>query len=395
MNQNRSAPASRTGFWLSLCYALAACGDSDQSVTGSGITQAGRSGLVRDAGPVSTADPAAASGGRTATVSTGATATAGQTGAAVGGTAGSASTGLGSTSTPAPSQDRDAGEDLDAGSEPAAPSGSFRALTYNVAGLPEGLSSSMPSLYTPLIGPLLKPYDLVFLQETWLTPDPNPFAPLRGYHEILVATTDQPYKTVPAMQPFGNDPSRPTALLGDGLNIFSRIPLEETTRVAWRGCVDTEADCLALKGFSLTPAHPAPELTVHLYDLHMEAGDSPEDDQARDAGIDQLIAFMAERSRDTAVIVAGDFNLHTDAEPAKSQLARLLQTAGLRDSCAELACPSPGTIDKVLYRSSQQLQLMAESWRRDTDTFVTADGQPLSDHAPVEVRFQWRAAAQR
>src|SRR4051812_30398967 len=104
-------------------------------------------------------------------------------------------------------------------------SGELVALTYNVAGLPEGLSQSMPLEYTPLIAPLLNDYDLVFLQESWQTPDPNPLEPLRGYHEILVAGSTHPYKTVPAEQPLGNDPARSSALLSDGLNIFSEYPL--------------------------------------------------------------------------------------------------------------------------------------------------------------------------
>jgi hypothetical protein len=61
-------------------------------------------------------------------------------------------------------------------------SGDFLALTYNVAGLPEGISGSHPETNTPLIGPLLNAYDLVLMQESWLTPDPNPLAPLRIVH---------------------------------------------------------------------------------------------------------------------------------------------------------------------------------------------------------------------
>jgi len=380
----------RRASWLvSLCCALAACDGSSESAASSGESAAGRAASVPDAslGPTqeataatsgSSGAAAGAAGSRSPAAGSAATASAGREGAA-------------GSSTPGANDDRDAGsEELDAGGEPAAPSGSFIALTYNVAGLPEGLSSSMPMRNTPLIAPLLEPYDLVFLQESWQTPDPNPFAPLRGYHEILVAGASQPYKTTPDEQPFGSEPTRPTALLGDGLNIFSRVPLEDTTRVAWPSCVDTEADCLAMKGFSHTPARIGPDLPVHLYDLHMEAGSSPEDERARAAGIDQLLAFVTERSRDVALIVAGDFNLRSDQEPAKSQLARLLQGAGLKDSCAELACPAPGNIDKVLYRSSAQLQLEPEVWRREADVFVTADGEPLSDHTPISVRFSWR-----
>ena len=272
-------------------------------------------------------------------------------------------------------------------------SGGIHALTYNVAGLPEGLSHSMPSVFTPIIGPLLNGYDLVFLQESWQTPDPNPLAPLRGYHEILVAASDLPYKTPPATQPLGNDPSRPTAQLGDGLNIFSRIALGDTQRVAWSTCVDTASDCLALKGFSLTTAQFGETLPVHLYDLHMEAGETPADDDARDGDIDQLVAFIEAHSQGVAVIVGGDFNLHTDGEPAISQLKRLLEQAGLSDACTELKCAHPENIDKILYRSGDRVALEATDWAYQDKVFVTDGGEPLSDHLPVAVHLDWSEKA--
>jgi Endonuclease/Exonuclease/phosphatase family len=364
-----------------------ACGsdDPDPAAAGSGggSGRAGSSGDRAQAGSTATAG----AGGRSAA---GAAGTAGKPdGGPAAGATGSAGTN-GST-------DADAGDDPDGGA-PSMPdegeSGELVALTYNVAGLPEGLSSSMPLTYTPLIGPLLNAYDLVFLQESWQTPDPNPVFPLRVYHEILVAASTLPYKTVPADQPLGNDASRPTALLGDGLNIFSRFPLGDTTRVAWATCVDTASDCLAFKGFSMTPAQLPDGTPVHFYDLHMEAGDSAEDDTARDMGIDQLVGFIAANSQGQALIVGGDFNLDTDTEPAKSQLARLLQAAGLSDACTELMCPRPGNIDKLLYRSSDRVKLAAESWHLPTDVFVSPDGMPLSDHDPLAVRFTYHVQSQ-
>jgi hypothetical protein len=106
---------------------------------------------------------------------------------------------------------------------PALVSGDFLALTYNVAGLPQGISGSDPEINTPFIAPLLNGYDLTVLQETWKTPDPNPFDPLRVYHEILEAGSLHPFKSPSALQPFGTDPDRPQAILGDGLNTFSRF----------------------------------------------------------------------------------------------------------------------------------------------------------------------------
>lgn len=296
----------------------------------------------------------------------------------------------------ADAEDSGVSDDADGGVPPEAvlPAGKFVALTYNVAGLPEGLSSSNPSVNTPLIAPRLNAYDVVLLQETWLTPDPNPLEPLRGYHEILVAASQHPYKTPPAPQPLGSDPTRITALLSDGLNVFSRFPLADTQRQAWSTCVNTDNDCLAFKGFSMTPLTLASGYTVHVYDLHMEAGESPEDDTAREGDIDQLIAFIMQHSRDTALIVGGDFNLSTSTEPAGSQFLHLQSVAGLTDACSVLSCPQPGNIDKLLYRSSAQLALAADQWSYEDETFVTADGSPLSDHLPVAVHFTWSAKAQ-
>lgn len=270
---------------------------------------------------------------------------------------------------------------------PDASSGVFVALTYNVAGLPELISRSRPSVYTPIIGRKLNGYDLVLLQESWQTPSPNPAAPLRCYHELLVANAEHRYKSPPAPQPFGNDPRRPSALLADGLNVFSKLPLEPTLRKPWGTCVESFNDCYALKGFSMTPMQLAPGVTVHVYNLHMEAGWTDADDRARDEAIEQLLTFIELHSRGEALIVGGDFNLRGGRAGSAAQLARLLQRGGLRDACA--GCARPGNVDKVLYRGSERVELAAESWRLETDVFRSDQGAPLSDHAPLAVRFRW------
>jgi len=286
--------------------------------------------------------------------------------------------------------DADGGGDLDAG--PPLPSGTLLALTYNVAGLPQGLSSSNPQRFMPLIGPRLNRYDLVLLQESWQTPDPNPFAPLlRGYHEILVASSDHPYKSEPAPQPFGSIRARPTALLSDGLNVFARAPFMTTERVAWPRCVATEADCLAMKGFSMSDVTLADGVVVHVYNLHAEAGNSAEDDRARAEGLQLMLTFIEQNSANEALIVAGDFNLRTDTEPANGQFTAFAAASGLTDACTELGCERPGSIDKLLYRGSARVRLKADLWRNDSDAFLSDSGEKLSDHDPIAVQLSWSA----
>jgi len=280
------------------------------------------------------------------------------------------------------------GDSATPGSGPAG--GEFRLLSYNVAGLPEGISSSHPARFMPMIGPKLDAYDLVLVQESWQTPEPNPFAPTRTYHEELVARADHPYQSVPATAPLGGDPRRPDAVLADGLNRFSRFPFDPVTRVAWKGCDNTAADCLALKGFSFARTRLAGGVEIDVYNLHMEAGGSPSDERLRGEGIAQVLEALRDHSAGRGVIVAGDFNLHTDDEPDRSQYATLLREAGLTDSCDRLDCPEPGRIDKVAFRSGRGVALEALSRRFETDVFTSPDGEPLSDHDALTVRFAWR-----
>jgi endonuclease/exonuclease/phosphatase family metal-dependent hydrolase len=268
-------------------------------------------------------------------------------------------------------------------------SGEFLALSYNVAGLPEGLSGSHPLTNTPIISPLLNAYDVVVVQESWQTPDPNPLAPLRVHHELLVAGADHPYKSVPLPQPINTDPSRPTAILSDGLAVFSRFPFTGVWHDPWDTCWPSAADCLALKGFMVARTTIAPGVSIDIYDLHMEAGGDPEDDVARDQGVTELAQFINTYSAGRPVIVGGDFNLHTDTEPDSTQFQRLLAETGLTDACAALACPQPGRIDKFLHRSGGGITITPLSWQFETAIFVDPQGDPLSDHDPLAVRFRW------
>ena len=276
---------------------------------------------------------------------------------------------------------------------PPVVTGDFLALAYNVAGLPQGISGSDPEINTPLIGPLLNGYELTLLQETWKTPDPNPLAPLRVYHEILEAASLHPFRSVAAAQPLGTNPARPSAILADGLNRFSNFPFAEEIRIPWSTCVDSAADCLAMKGFSIARTTFAPGVVVDVYDLHMEAGSDPADDVARDQGITQLVTAMNGYSAGHPVIIGGDFNLHTGSEPDGSQYARLLDEAGLTDVCAAVGCPSPGRIDKFAFRSAGAVTLSALSHHFETDVFVRDGNVPLSDHEALAVRFAWSVAA--
>jgi hypothetical protein len=253
-----------------------------------------------------------------------------------------------------------------------ATSGTFLFLTYNVAGLPESLSSSHPEIYIPLISPMLNAYDLVVVQEDF------------WYHDELSADALHPYRSDPSVDP-------PTLTrMGDGLNRFSDFPFAAHTRITWSDCngtIDCLNDCLTTKGFSVARHELASGVFVDVYNLHMDAGSCAGDITVRGVQVDQLVAEANTRSAGQALIVAGDTNLSDGRSEDMVVLDRLIADLGLADSCRSLGCGEE-TLDRVLFRGSDSVSLTALEWAY-ADEFVDGDGHDLSDHLAVRVRFSW------
>lgn len=253
----------------------------------------------------------------------------------------------------------------------AAPTGTLELLTYNVAGLPEGLSDSHPETNHPQIAAKLDRYDLVAVQEDF------------AYHELLARSPRLPYLTDPSP---AND--RP---MGDGLAFFSRFPLGPVEHVRWLDCAGTlngASDCLADKGFAVTTVTLADGVDLLVYDHHADAGGSPDDAETRRLNFAQLAAHLATHAAGRAVIVAGDTNLRDTREADQATLTAFLADTGLADACGTLRCPTE-TIDRVLFRGSDALELTPTTWRF-ADELVDAAGEPLSDHRGVHVGLEWR-----
>lgn len=243
-------------------------------------------------------------------------------------------------------------------------------LTYNVAGLPQGISSSQPLFFQKKISPLLNDYDLVLVQEDFF------------YHHDLTAKLTHPH--------IGENGKGGT--LGDGLARFSVFPFTEVDHVAWQECYGTLGhanDCLTHKGFSFARHTLAPGVTVDVYNLHMDAGSTKGDNAAKDVQVDQLIDRILEQSEGRAVLMAGDFNLKMKREPQKELIERLLSETELANSRVTLDV-GEDRIDRILYRSGGGVTLTPVSYSVPDEKFSTKYGFPLSDHEPVAVVFEWQ-----
>ncbi|MEU2296099.1 jacalin-like lectin [Streptomyces antibioticus] len=264
-----------------------------------------------------------------------------------------------------------------------AASGSFDVLTYNVAGLPEGLSSGRPATNTPLISPRLAPYDIVNVQEDF------------NYHAALYAGDNHQYRTA----------TSGGAGFGDGLNTLSHHPFQDFERVRWNDCTGT--NCLTPKGFTLARVRLAEGVFVDVYNVHTNADASDAALAARRANIAQLSDFVRAHSSGNAVIVMGDTN--TRYTRAGDTIRTLADENGLTDAWVRLVkggtrpaqgadallCPTTAppddceVVDKVLYRGGPLFSLTATRYHNEWASFLDSAGGNLSDHFPHTVDFSY------
>ncbi|MCT9009246.1 jacalin-like lectin [Streptomyces rhizosphaerihabitans] len=274
----------------------------------------------------------------------------------------------------------------------AADSGTFSVLSYNVAGLPDGISSAPTprASSTTAIGGLIAPYDIVHVEEDF------------NYHAALYAAdTAHAYRT----------PTSGGAGIGSGLNTLSKISYDtdDFERVGWNSCQVDSGDCLTPKGFTFMRERLAEGVYVDFYNLHTNAGTNDGDLASRADNLNQLTAFISTHSAGNAVVVMGDTN--TRYTRSGDTIAEFGAANGLTDAWVQvvrggtppakgsdaLVCDQSGTtvpntcevVDKILYRGSKLVTLDATSYNNEHTRFLTSDGLMLSDHDPITASFTW------
>ena len=264
-------------------------------------------------------------------------------------------------------------------------SGELNLLTYNVAGLPEVISSAKTERASSIqiIGERMKDFDIVNVQEDF------------NYNKYLYKNNSHPYRT----KNMGGVP------FGDGLSTLSKYPIVNFKRIKWNDC--NGADCLTPKGFTFATIQLAPQIFVDVYNVHATAQNDLNAAQARQKNLVQLQNFMAEHSTCNAVLVMGDFNAHYSFK--NDNLKVFQEELGLLDSWvilnnnATFPTINPGfsatpalqlsnhceSIDKIYFRNSDQLVFIPQEYRLEKDLFSNEKGEALSDHCAVALHLKW------
>ncbi|GLB40764.1 putative jacalin-like lectin domain containing protein [Lyophyllum shimeji] len=242
--------------------------------------------------------------------------------------------------------------------------GSFSLLSYNVASLPEALSSGNPVVDTPF-SPRLKPYNIIHMQEDF------------NYHAAL-------YPNDTHCIPHAN---LRRSCVGSGLNTLSDFPYIDLDRVTWKDCNLNSGDCLTPKGFTFIS-----------------------DITASTSNFAQVSTYMQTWSVGMPIVVMGDTNSRYTRPGDSDTLHGLLSTNGLSDAwvmnvrgssfpasgAPALGCDFPfaaGTtqaqmvacevVDKILVRGSAFLTFEQTSFTNENDTFMNGIGKYSGLRVPI------------
>lgn len=261
-------------------------------------------------------------------------------------------------------------------------------LTYNVAGLPEGISQSHPTLYQPIIGQLINNVDVVHAQEDFY------------YHDSLIKFNTHPYVTLHAGVADQG---------GDGLTSFSHFPIHNLDRVRWTDCAGF--DCIAHKGFSYSQIEISPGVYIDFYNAHTNASVDAASMAARQKNTRQLCEYIKNRSSGKPVIIMGDMNsrytrsgdsirnvlelgfvdvwitkIRNNDIPPPNDIS-LTDCGNDGDSRTSANCEK---VDKIFYRSSDKVKIIPKTYQLDARAYYynNNDTVPLSDHWPVFSTFE-------
>lgn len=272
-------------------------------------------------------------------------------------------------------------------------SGEFSVLSWNVTGKPSSLNG-LDSGEAKEVSTRIQDYsyDIVGVQEIWIDNKLDQFS-----HNI----TDARYKGRSKMWRGGDNE------WGNGLWTIAKYPLnkDKSRRAQFSKCaggpntvnslLDIESlvdlatlegespDCLAEKGFMMSPITLHDNLVVHVYNTHLNTNSKHNEDTIqgkKESQLKELANAINEWSGDYPVVVVGDFNMKVDDTDIEDQwevdlMAAFAADAGLTYACKELETqaeaagtatelPCTTSVDHLAYRGNHEFSLKATSWLR-------------------------------
>ena len=251
-------------------------------------------------------------------------------------------------------------------------------LTYNIHALTPIIARDNPHKRIPEILSKSNGIDILFFQENWIFKDAELEPHLSNYNIITSKISKLIWPFGKLINPHG---SGLFMAIADTIKIVDIIE-ESFNRCS--GWISKEHDCFSPKGFQ----HVKVQLDgkrLDLYNTHLDAGNSKIDKSARKSQIKHIASYIKQNSKGHPVIIAGDFNIDFNSDEIAT-IEWLINELNLQisDWSEEHSFSDLGKVDYILYRGSEEIDILLENCEID----IKLNG--LSDHPPIKALFNYK-----
>lgn len=253
----------------------------------------------------------------------------------------------------------------------AAETRSLAILSYNVKGLPGLAGGGDNDARYRAISNTFRAYDVVGVQELFSR---------RSYlvshlPEGYVASYRSSRRSLLSMRVYGNGLS----IIGPSHRLLRDLRQQHTYTVC-AGWLTGATDCPSRKGVLYTPVALENGDTVHVFNLHMDAGSRRQDARARAQQLDETRSVVERMAGTAPVIVLGDFNIDR-ADSSEVAVLEAFRTAlRLSDTGTLTAASCRERLDYIFYRGGDRTTFRLLSTGIDA---LAMGSPPLSDHPPI------------
>jgi len=224
----------------------------------------------------------------------------------------------------------------------------FSLASYNIHGLPMIMTFDETYKRMKEIGDVMnaKNVDVINFQEDWT----------QHGNKILISNLEK-YSWNQRLTEF----THAYSIFGSGLLQMSKVVPDNSSQIVYTDRYGYD-DMWANKGFQIMRLG-----NIDIYNTHMDAGKTSGDSQAREKEINQLIEYASVWSRDRAIIIGGDTNLHASDVDSYDRLINSLNLTEITNQAV---------IDKFLYRNSSVTQIIPIN-------VTIVENSTLSDHSMI------------
>ena len=254
----------------------------------------------------------------------------------------------------------------------------LQIMSYNIHGFGYLISGSKPKSIIDEIFHSTENYDIIFIQENWIFD----YSFFENYNSKYNWEIPQNKKFDCFLKLFNPNNSGLTFAFKSDLDIIENNERMFSNCYGW---ILNKNDCWASKGFM----HSIIQIEgsdIHLYNTHLDAGNTIEDSNTRDKQLTELWDYIKITSNNYPLIICGDFNYNYNNPKDSQKILDFSKSLNLKSvdfmTGSDYQVNQREIVDYIFYRDNMKINM------KPIKININNDLIDYSDHPPIQVKFE-------